>query len=207
MENKMNIFEARKLLNLPVNFDLETLKKSYHKLITKWHPDKFTNSSLIEREQAEIMSKHINEANDMLEQEISNHNLSEIQRNQLKNAIQNIKKILEIYINCRKKALLDLYLDNFTLFSRLETLTKKDLNDELNFLYYNLPTNSFFITSILLVGAIKDTVKFFEQNVLEDYLENIIDKRHISENIDNFLNELDKYTKVYYNAQAKTKHQ
>jgi hypothetical protein len=36
----MNLLEARKILELPENWEPETLKKNYHRLAKKYHPDK-----------------------------------------------------------------------------------------------------------------------------------------------------------------------
>ena len=69
-----------------------------------------------------------------------------------------------------------------------------------------MPDNSLFITTILLTGSIEETIKFYETNILEDYLQNIIEEQYIRENINNFLNELDKYTKNYYSQKLKFNH-
>ena len=69
-----------------------------------------------------------------------------------------------------------------------------------------MPDNSLFITTILLTGSIEETIKFYETNILDDYLQNIIEKQYIRENINNFLSELDKYTKNYYNQNYKSNH-
>lgn len=206
MDNKMNLYEARKLFKLPVNYKFEELKLSYRKLIIKWHPDKFATSSKEQQDVAEKMSKQINEANEILIEELNSHSLTQNEKNELKEALKNIKIQLDKYLNVRKQALLDLYLDNFTLFSKLESLTNKALNDELYYLYYKLPDNSLFITTILLTGSIEETIKFYETNILDDYLQNIIEKQYIRENINNFLSELDKYTKNYYNQNYKSNH-
>ena len=69
-----------------------------------------------------------------------------------------------------------------------------------------MPDNSLFITTILLTGSIEETIKFYETNILEDYLQNIIEEQYIRKNINNFLNELDKYTKNYYSQKLKSNH-
>lgn len=206
MDNKMNLYEARKLFKLPINYTFEELKSSYRKLIIKWHPDKFSTSSKEQHDVAEKITKQINEANEILIEELNSHSLTQNEKNELKEALKNIKIQLDKYLNIRKQALLDLYLDNFTLFSKLESLTNKALNDELYYLYYKLPDNSLFITTILLTGSIEETIKFYETNILDDYLQNIIKKQYIRENINNFLSELDKYTKNYYNQNYKSNH-
>ena len=152
------------------------------------------------------MTKQINEANEILIEELNSHSLTQNEKNELKEALKNIKIQLDKYLNIRKQALLDLYLDNFTLFSKLESLTNKELNDELYYLYYKLPDNSLFITTILLTGSIEETIKFYETKILEDYLQNIIEEQYIRENINNFFSELDKYTKNYYSQKLKSNH-
>ena len=50
------------ILGVNKNIAKDELKKVYYKLVKKYHPDKFENSSKIEKEKAENMMKDINEA-------------------------------------------------------------------------------------------------------------------------------------------------
>lgn len=214
MDNKINLYEARKLFKLSVNYTFEELKSSYRKLIIKWHPDKFATSSQEQQDLAEKMTKQINEANEILIEELNSHSLTHNEKNEPEDALKNIKNILNKYKNIilnkyldiRKQALFDFYFDNFTLFDKLESFTKKDLKAELYFLYCQLPDNSNFITKILLTCSIEEAIKFYEQIILEDYLQNILKKQEIRHYANIFIKELDKYTKKYYNQNYKSKH-
>ena len=131
----MNLYEARKLFKLPVNYTFEELKSSYRKLIIKWHPDKFATSSQEQQDIAEKMTKQINEANEILIEELNSHSLTQNEKIESEDALKIIKNILNKYKNIilnkyldiRKQALFDFYSDNFTLFDKLESFTKKDL--------------------------------------------------------------------------------
>jgi curved DNA-binding protein CbpA len=58
-----NYFET---LGVNKNATPEEIKKSYHKLVVKWHPDKFSDKSSEEKEKANGMIREINEAYEKL---------------------------------------------------------------------------------------------------------------------------------------------
>ena len=90
----MNLYEARKLFKLPVNYTFEELKSSYRKLIIKWHPDKFATSSQEQQDIAEKMTKQINEANEILIEELNSHSLTQNEKIESEDALKIIKNIL-----------------------------------------------------------------------------------------------------------------
>ena len=73
----MTINQALKIFNLNNNFTDNELKKSYHKLARKYHPDNF--SSEIEQKKAEEKMKEINNAKDLLERFLKNQNKTQQQ--------------------------------------------------------------------------------------------------------------------------------
>ena len=56
----------RNLLGLKICFSHDELKKSYREAVRKYHPDRYSSSSLRDRENAEMLMKQVNEAYEKL---------------------------------------------------------------------------------------------------------------------------------------------
>lgn len=107
----MSIEEALKILGLKSNYTEEELKKSYRRLIVKYHPDKFEKTNQKEKTYAETKTKQINEARDVLEKNSKPQNTS-------------------------SKDFYDaMYKKEFELLRKLKQQYKKELEDELDYIY------------------------------------------------------------------------
>jgi hypothetical protein len=58
----------RNLLGLKICFSHDELKKSYREAVRKYHPDRYSSSSLRDRENAEMLMKQVNEAYEKLKE-------------------------------------------------------------------------------------------------------------------------------------------
>ena len=112
----MRIDEALKILGLNRNYREEDIKRTYRKLITKYHPDKFETKSTKEKKFAEEKTKQINEAKEVLEKNLK---------------IENIDT-KDFYYRMYEKEL--------EQHRKLKKQYKEQLEDELNYLY-NISVN------------------------------------------------------------------
>lgn len=128
----MNMDKALKIFGLPRNYTDEQLKKSYRRLISQYHPDKFEIESKETRKQAEEKAKEINIAKEYLEKNNkSNINLS---NNQTKDIIFS-KQILYDAINKMLKEINELkYKNDPILLKLIRKILKiiEDINKKIN---------------------------------------------------------------------------
>ena len=89
----MSIDEALKILGLSSNFTEEDLKMAYKKLIRKYHPDIYENSSEAEKKFAIEKAKQINLARDVLERMELLKKLKTIYKYELDSELEYIYKI------------------------------------------------------------------------------------------------------------------
>ena len=113
----MNTNEALKILGLKSDYTEEELKKTYRRLIVKYHPDKFEKANIEEKKKAELKAKQINEAREILSKSKS------------------VKK--DFHNDADSKSSYDkMYEKEYELLRKLKKQYKEELGEELNYIYH-----------------------------------------------------------------------
>lgn len=130
----MDFNKALKILGLTSSFTEEELRKTYRRLIAKYHPDKFENKSEKERKNAEEKAKEINVAKEYLEKYLKEKAETNAKTNQ--NNYQNNSEIIELVF--RKEKLktiinnMEIELNNFA--KNINDNTVEDVKDKIMFI-------------------------------------------------------------------------
>ncbi len=192
----MTIEQALNIFNLDRDFTDNELKKTYHKLARKYHPDNFDNE--IEVRQAEEKMKEINNAKDLLEKFLKNRNQQNTQNYNQTEQNNNIQTYKRELLNKLSKFKCE-YVNNNELErynNEIEAIIiwYKTTIDKINNreLILNL-----YKRSLMLIKISFDNLKneFFRKNDIKE--NEIKEKLNYDCNIEQFYNQLLKLREKY----------
>lgn len=128
-DNKMNIDEALKLLNLNRNYTEDDLKRQYRRLILEYHPDKHNDE---EKNIYEEKTKLLNQAKEILSKNLKNRKLVNTKNDTFYSYREDI---MDTWFNMDKEKYDAFYEREIKELSRLKRMIKEELSNELDYIY------------------------------------------------------------------------
>lgn len=128
-DNKMNIDEALKLLNLNRNYTEVDLKRQYRRLILEYHPDKHNDE---EKNIYEEKTKLLNQAKEILSKNLKNRKLVNTKNDTFYSYREDI---MDTWFNMDKEKYDAFYEGEIKELSRLKRMIKEELSNELDYIY------------------------------------------------------------------------